>query len=86
MQQYITFLPLPTILTLTLLVTSTGCSQPTDTTTANTPEPGDDFFAYVNGNWLDNIRIPDDKASYGAFQILRDNAQQDVMGNNQNLC
>lgn len=42
-------------------------------------QPGDDFFEYVNGKWLAETKIPDDKASYGAFQILRDKAQEDVM-------
>lgn len=42
-------------------------------------KPGDDFFEYVNGKWLAETQIPDDKASYGAFQILRDEAQEDVM-------
>ena len=40
--------------------------------------PGDDFFAYVNGKWLEETEIPADKASYGGFQILRDEAQEDV--------
>ncbi|WP_343862129.1 M13 family metallopeptidase [Aliiglaciecola litoralis] len=42
-------------------------------------KPGDDFFHYANGKWLDTVKIPDDKASYGSFQILRDEAQKDVM-------
>ena len=35
-------------------------------------KPGDDFFAYVSGNWAANTPIPSDKSSYGAFMILRD--------------
>ena len=35
-------------------------------------KPGEDFFAYVNGNWAKNTPIPSDKSSYGAFMILRD--------------
>ena len=27
--------------------------------------PGDDFDAYVNGNWNKNTKIPADKSSYG---------------------
>lgn len=42
-------------------------------------DPGDDFFRYVNGNWFDNFEIPADKSSYGAFVILRDEAQDHVM-------
>jgi predicted metalloendopeptidase len=31
--------------------------------------PGDDFFAYVNGNWVKNTPIPEDRPSIGAFNI-----------------
>jgi len=34
--------------------------------------PGDNFYAYVNGNWDKRTPIPDDKASWGAFNELRD--------------
>jgi putative endopeptidase len=40
--------------------------------------PGDDFFSYVNGNWIAETEIPADKATYGGFGILRDEAQEDV--------
>ncbi|MBL4602641.1 MAG: hypothetical protein JKY84_07850 [Emcibacteraceae bacterium] len=40
--------------------------------------PGDDFFEYVNGAWLKNTEIPADKARYGSFNVLRDNAEDDV--------
>lgn len=42
-------------------------------------KPGNDFFNYVNGSWVKNITIPADKSSYGSFQILRDESQEDVM-------
>jgi putative endopeptidase len=42
-------------------------------------KPGDDFYQYVNGTWLANNTIPADKVSWGAFTILRDNAEQDVL-------
>jgi putative endopeptidase len=35
-------------------------------------KPGDDYFAYVNGNWAKNTPIPSDKSSFGAFLALRD--------------
>jgi putative endopeptidase len=35
-------------------------------------KPGDDFNAYVNGNWAKNTPIPSDRSSYGAFHILGD--------------
>jgi putative endopeptidase len=40
--------------------------------------PGDDFLEYVNGTWLKNTEIPSDKSRYGSFNILRDNAEEDV--------
>lgn len=43
-----------------------------------TVRPGDDFFSYVNGKWIAETEIPADKASYGGFGILRDNAEEDV--------
>jgi putative endopeptidase len=40
--------------------------------------PGDDFFAYVNGKWVEETEIPADRATWGGFSILRDQAQADV--------
>ncbi len=33
-------------------------------------KPGDDFFAYANGTWLNDTEIPADRSSYGAGSIL----------------
>ncbi|WOX06645.1 M13 family metallopeptidase [Microbulbifer pacificus] len=40
--------------------------------------PQDDFFSYVNGNWIKNTEIPADKSSWGGFTILRDKATEEV--------
>ena len=40
--------------------------------------PGDDFYKYVNGKWLATATMPADKASYGAFDKLRDNSDDQV--------
>ncbi len=40
--------------------------------------PGDDFFAYVNGAWVENAEMPADKSRYGLFDILRDESQEAV--------
>jgi len=40
--------------------------------------PGDDFFSYVNGTWIENTEIPADKSRYGTFDLLRDEAQEAV--------
>jgi putative endopeptidase len=41
-------------------------------------KPGDNFANYVNGTWTKNTKIPADKASYGAFDLLFDKSQIDV--------
>ena len=41
-------------------------------------KPGDNFFKYVNGAWLNKTEIPADKSSYGAFTALRDLSDERV--------
>ena len=43
-----------------------------DTTVA----PGEDFFRYVNGTWLDNLEIPADRSVFTSFNILGDQAEE----------
>ncbi len=43
-------------------------------------KPGDNFFEYVNGTWLDNTEIPADKSNYGSFTMLRDLSTERVRG------
>ena len=40
--------------------------------------PGDDFNAYVNGKWIAANEIPADRQRFGAFDMLREGATQDV--------
>ncbi len=40
--------------------------------------PQDNFYRYVNGNWLKNHDIPGDKTAIGSFYDLRDKADDDV--------
>ncbi len=40
--------------------------------------PGDDFNAYVNGKWIESNEIPADRQRFGAFDMLREGATQDV--------
>jgi len=42
--------------------------------------PGDDFFHYASGNWVDNFEIPADKSRYGAFDVLRDRSDERIRG------
>jgi len=46
-----------------------------DTTTS----PKDDFFRYVNGAWLDETTIPDDKTVWGSFNELRVQTDNDAL-------
>lgn len=43
-----------------------------------TVRPQDDFFAYVNGKWLERTTIPADKSNYGAFTVLADEAEKNL--------
>jgi len=39
----------------------------------------DDFYNYVNGNWMKNNEIPEDQTSWGGFTILRKDTDADVL-------
>src|SRR5690606_40975652 len=34
-------------------------------------KPGDDFYAYANGNWNETTAIPADRSSIGAFYVAQ---------------
>ena len=34
--------------------------------------PQDDFYNYVNGNWMKTAQIPADKTNWGSFTMLRE--------------
>ena len=40
--------------------------------------PGDDLYLHMNGRWLDSSEIPADKARYGAFTVLAEEAEKAV--------
>ena len=40
--------------------------------------PQDDLFGYVNGSWFDRTEIPADRAAYGSFHVLREEAESQV--------
>ena len=40
--------------------------------------PQEDFFRYVNGSWLKNFQIPEDRSGYGTFTILREKSESQV--------
>src|SRR5690606_26163837 len=45
----------------------------------NTVRPQDDFYNYVNGNWMKTVQIPSDKARWGSFDELRENTDVAVL-------
>jgi putative endopeptidase len=40
--------------------------------------PQDDLFRHVNGKWIERTEIPSDKARYGSFAVLAENAEEAV--------
>ncbi|KGN31859.1 peptidase M13 [Knoellia sinensis KCTC 19936] len=40
--------------------------------------PQDDLFGHVNGTWVKETEIPADRGRYGSFDVLRENAEQQV--------
>ncbi|MEV8267802.1 M13-type metalloendopeptidase [Microbacterium sp. NPDC076911] len=40
--------------------------------------PQDDLFRHVNGAWLDRTEIPDDKARWGSFHLIAEQAEKHV--------
>src|SRR3954471_10309128 len=40
--------------------------------------PQDDLFRHVNGKWIDRTEIPSDKARYGSFYVLAEEAEKAV--------
>jgi len=42
-------------------------------------KPGEDFFRFVNGAWVDKTEIPGDKIRWGSFDELRDNTNNDAL-------
>ena len=40
--------------------------------------PGDDFFRFANGRWLDSFELPADRSDYGSFSVLADRSDERV--------
>ncbi|NER12968.1 M13 family peptidase [Leptobacterium flavescens] len=41
--------------------------------------PKDDFYNFVNGNWMQTTEIPADRTTWGGFGVLRKKTDQDVL-------
>jgi putative endopeptidase len=40
--------------------------------------PGDDFYLYVNGGWIEKNPVPPDKTEYSEFKIVKDRTDEQV--------
>jgi putative endopeptidase len=45
---------------------------------SDTIKPGDDFFGYVNQEWLDANPLPAEYSRFGAFNLLREKSTSDI--------
>ncbi len=41
-------------------------------------DPGDDFYQYVNGKWLDTFEIPEEFSNYGSFTVLFERSEDRI--------
>jgi len=50
-----------------------------------TVKPQDDFYNFVNGNWMKTTEIPSDRSRWGSFDELRENTDAVSLGILKNL-
>jgi len=80
------YISIPALLASALILNSCGRSEnenplPSGVVLKNMDtlvKPGDNFDAYVNGTWIKNAKIPDDKSTFGAFDAIYDKSQADL--------
>jgi len=71
------------LLIVALFVFITGCKQKAEPSIMTdymdlSVKPGDDFYHYANGSWIKNNTIPEDRSSYGSFDIIDKKRDEDV--------
>jgi len=63
-------------LAATLAIAQTPGVQPNDID--HTIKPGDDFYLYANGAWLNRTVLPPDRVAMGSFSIVADKTDKQV--------
>jgi len=70
---------------ITIGTIATGCGDKTSYRALDpahmdtTVRPQDDFYRFVNGNWMKTVEIPADKARWGSFDELREHTDSAVL-------
>jgi len=63
---------------LTLLLTALGAVAGNLPAVDTSFKPGDDFYKYVNGKWLETATIPPDKSYYGTVVTVFENTEANL--------
>jgi putative endopeptidase len=71
------------ILLVAIVLTISGCGKKFEPSINKdfmdlSVNPGDDFYRYANGNWIKNNQIPDDRSSYGSFDIVNKETDKNI--------
>jgi len=72
--------------TLTLAALIVGCNKVSEKSFGidislldTTVRPQDNFYNYVNGTWMANTKIPDDRTRWGSAYEVRKKTDEDVL-------
>ena len=60
------------------MTTQTPTSGFDPTNFSTTIRPQDDLYQYVNGRWIEETPMPEDKARYGTFDVLNDMSEEAI--------
>lgn len=73
-RKYVTLVAFCTIATLTTSAQQQSAINPDFMDTSVRPQ--DDFYNYVNGNWMKTVEIPSDQSRWGSFNELGENTKE----------